>query len=128
MYKRAREAEKNGEVVTDVPMRDMIVYEAEVLNVETIVVNYDSEKISDLETVLPIIDDMEKEEGSVDIGKDVNRVVVTVRFAVASGVYIRSLAEDLGKRLGYPATLQNLRRTKVGEFTIDDAQSISDFE
>ncbi len=47
--------------------------------------------------------------------------VVTVRFYVRSGVYIRSLAEELGKRMGYPATLQNLRRTKVGEFLVEDA-------
>ncbi len=53
-----------------------------------------------------------------------NRCVVTVRFFVSSGTYIRSLAEELGKRLGYPATLQNLRRTKIGEFDITDAQSL----
>jgi len=54
------------------------------------------------------------------------RAVATVRFSVASGTYIRSLAEELGRRLGYPATLQNLRRTKVGEFTIEDAQQLAD--
>jgi tRNA pseudouridine55 synthase len=50
--------------------------------------------------------------------------VVTVRFKVGSGTYIRSLAEELGRRLGYPATLQNLRRTKVGKFDIKDAISL----
>ena len=98
MYKRAREAEKKGEVITDVPMRDMTIYEVEVLDMKDIIV--DSKK----------------------------RVVVTVRFKVASGVYIRSLAEELGRKLGCPATLQNLRRTKVGEFSIEDAQPLSDFE
>ncbi|MEZ4200722.1 MAG: hypothetical protein R3B69_04070 [Candidatus Paceibacterota bacterium] len=48
--------------------------------------------------------------------------VVNVRFNVGSGTYIRSLAEEFGKRLGYPATLKNLRRTKVGEFKIENAQ------
>lgn len=52
------------------------------------------------------------------------RLVVTIRFKVGSGTYIRSLAEELGKRVGYPATLQNLRRTKVGGFDIDMAQQI----
>lgn len=51
-----------------------------------------------------------------------DRCVLVVRFAVGSGTYIRSLAEELGHRLGYPATLQNLRRTKVGEFNIEDAE------
>jgi tRNA pseudouridine55 synthase len=50
-----------------------------------------------------------------------NHCVATVRFEVGSGTYIRSLGEELGKRLGYPATLQNLRRTKVGSFNVDDA-------
>lgn len=52
------------------------------------------------------------------------RGVVIVRFAVSSGTYIRSLAEEFGKRLGYPATLKNLRRTKVGEFSVDDAEQL----
>jgi tRNA pseudouridine55 synthase len=56
------------------------------------------------------------------------RAVATVRFAVSSGTYIRSLAEELGRRVGYPATLQNLRRTKVGEFCIEDAKQIDDFK
>ncbi len=53
--------------------------------------------------------------------------VANVRFAVGSGTYIRSLGEELGQRLGYPATLQLLRRTKVGEFDITDAKQIEDF-
>lgn len=55
-----------------------------------------------------------------------NRCVATVRFFVSSGTYIRSLAEELGKRLGYPATLQNLRRTQIGDFKIEDAQSLDE--
>ena len=55
---------------------------------------------------------------------DKDRAVATVCFKVGSGTYIRSLAEELGRRLGYPATLQNLRRTKVGEFDIKDAQTL----
>ena len=52
------------------------------------------------------------------------RAVATIRFVVASGTYIRSLAEELGREIGYPACLQNLRRTKVGEYRIEDSQSI----
>ncbi len=50
-----------------------------------------------------------------------NFQLVTVRFAVGSGTYIRSLAEEFGRRVGYPATLYNLRRTKVGDYSIDNA-------
>ncbi len=52
------------------------------------------------------------------------RGVVKARFDVASGVYIRSLAEEFGKRLGYPATIKELRRTKIGDFDVADARPI----
>lgn len=51
-----------------------------------------------------------------------DRTHVRVRFFVGSGTYIRSLAEELGRRLGYPATLGGLRRTQVGEFRVENAQ------
>lgn len=54
------------------------------------------------------------------------RAVAVIRFQVASGTYIRSLAEELGRRVGYPATLQALRRTRVGEFRVEDALSLPD--
>ena len=41
----------------------------------------------------------------------------------SSGTYIRSLADDLGRLLGGGAHLRNLRRTRVGQFTLDQAQS-----
>jgi tRNA pseudouridine55 synthase len=52
------------------------------------------------------------------------RGYVRARFDVASGVYIRSLAEEFGTRLGYPATIKELRRTKIGDFAVADARSI----
>ena len=61
---------------------------------------------------------------SLDIIDDIKKGVATVRFSVGSGTYVRSLAEELGRRLGYPATLQALRRTKVGEFRVEDAESV----
>jgi len=38
-----------------------------------------------------------------------------------SGTYIRSLAHDLGQRLGCGAYLSGLVRTKIGDYTIDQA-------
>lgn len=40
---------------------------------------------------------------------------------VSSGTYIRSLAEDIGKKLGTGAYLSSLRRTKVGKFYIENS-------
>jgi tRNA pseudouridine55 synthase len=47
-----------------------------------------------------------------------------VRVVCSSGFYVRSLAHDLGQRLGCGAHLEGLRRTRAGEFTLDDAVSL----
>jgi tRNA pseudouridine55 synthase len=52
------------------------------------------------------------------------RGIVKARFDVLSGVYIRSLAEEFGVRLGYPATIKELRRTKIGDFDVADARPV----
>lgn len=48
-----------------------------------------------------------------------------VRFTVgcSKGTYIRSLAHDIGQKLGVGAYLYNLRRTKIGELKIEDAST-----
>ena len=46
------------------------------------------------------------------------------RVVCSSGTYIRTLAEDLGKRLGIGAHLTALRRTRVGQFSLDQAISL----
>jgi tRNA pseudouridine55 synthase len=40
------------------------------------------------------------------------------------GTYVRSLARDLGERLGCGALVRTLRRTRVGPFTADDALTL----
>ena len=45
---------------------------------------------------------------------------------VSSGTYIRSLAVDIGEKLGTGAYMSALRRTKVGNFDIKDARPTSD--
>ena len=47
--------------------------------------------------------------------------LMTFRVVCSPGTYIRSLAHDLGKRLGCGAHLTALRRTQSGEFRIEDA-------
>lgn len=80
--KRLYELARQG-VEVEVPIKTMIVHDAQVVSVK-----------------LPL---------------------VTVRFDVASGVYIRSLAVELGHRLGCGGTLANLRRTRVDQWSVDKA-------
>jgi tRNA pseudouridine55 synthase len=42
----------------------------------------------------------------------------------SAGFYVRSLAHDLGQRLGIGAHLAGLRRTRTGDFTVDQAVSL----
>jgi tRNA pseudouridine55 synthase len=42
----------------------------------------------------------------------------------SSGTYVRALARDLGLALGTGGHLTALRRTRVGPFTLDEAQSL----
>ncbi len=52
-----------------------------------------------------------------------------VRFAVecSGGTYVRSLAHDLGQKLGYGAHLGGLRRTAVAEFPESRARTLEQF-
>ena len=58
------------------------------------------------------------------------KVIPKVDFKVicSKGTYIRSLANDYGKALNSGAHLSALRRTRIGEFNIEQAISIEDFE
>ncbi|MBU3968839.1 tRNA pseudouridine(55) synthase TruB [Patescibacteria group bacterium] len=51
---------------------------------------------------------------------------IKIEISVSSGTYIRSIAEEFGERLGYPASLSDLRRIKIGDFDIKNAQHIAD--
>lgn len=53
--------------------------------------------------------------------------VVHFRVVCSTGTYIRSLAFDYGKQLGCGAYLSSLRRTRIGQFSVDDAESIQSF-
>jgi tRNA pseudouridine55 synthase len=52
---------------------------------------------------------------------------VYFRVVCSTGTYIRSLAFDFGNQLGCGGYLSSLRRTRIGEFSVDKALSISDF-
>ncbi|MFN5306789.1 MAG: tRNA pseudouridine(55) synthase TruB [Bacteroidota bacterium] len=46
---------------------------------------------------------------------------VSFRLVCSKGTYVRCIARDLGKALGYPAYLHKLIRTRSGDFSIDHA-------
>ncbi len=51
---------------------------------------------------------------------------ITVRVVCSKGTYIRALARDIGQALGSGAHLTALRRTRVGDVTVDRCLSVAD--
>lgn len=52
---------------------------------------------------------------------DPRALILEVRVACSTGTYIRSLAHDLGQKLGSGAILQELRRESIGPLVVADA-------
>lgn len=50
------------------------------------------------------------------------------RVVCSTGTYVRTLAEDIGKRLGIGAHLAELRRTRVGPFVVEHAITLDDLQ
>ncbi|MGM0496521.1 MAG: tRNA pseudouridine(55) synthase TruB [Bacteroidota bacterium] len=57
---------------------------------------------------------------------DYDYPVLTLKVRCSKGTYIRSLARDIGKDLGTGAHIVGLRRTKIGDYSLDDASSIKE--
>ena len=52
----------------------------------------------------------------------------TFFVSVSKGTYIRSLINDIGSRLNIPMSMEELRRTRVGKYKIEDASSIDNLK
>lgn len=52
---------------------------------------------------------------------------VDFRVVCSKGTYIRSLANDFGKVLNSGAHLSELRRTKIGDFKVENAKTVEEF-
>lgn len=57
----------------------------------------------------------------------INENQLEFRVVCSKGTYIRSLAHDFGKALNSGAHLSVLRRTKIGDFSVENAESIESF-
>ncbi|KKQ80417.1 MAG: tRNA pseudouridine synthase B [Parcubacteria group bacterium GW2011_GWC2_38_7] len=51
---------------------------------------------------------------------------LVIRVDCGSGVYIRSLARDIGVKLGVGGYMSDLTRTRVGEFTLDKCRRLEE--
>ena len=51
-----------------------------------------------------------------------------VRVCCSTGTYLRSLAHELGQKLAVGAHVESLRRTAMGEFTVENAHTLEELE
>ncbi len=65
--------------------------------------------------------------GSLTKNRDVT-TDICIRVVCSAGTYVRTLAEDFGKRLGVGAHLAELRRTRAGDFSVKNALSLEQLQ
>ncbi len=53
---------------------------------------------------------------------------ISLRVVCSAGTYIRTLAEDIGRKVGTLAHLAELRRTRAGKFTIEQSLTLEQLE
>jgi tRNA pseudouridine55 synthase len=53
---------------------------------------------------------------------------MSIRVVCGKGTYIRSLARDIGRALASGAFITSLRRTRVGDFRVEDSVSFDHFQ
>lgn len=54
--------------------------------------------------------------------------LVTMRVRCSKGTYIRTLCEDMGRKLGTGGTMESLLRTRVGNFHLNEARKLDEIE
>ena len=52
--------------------------------------------------------------------------VLNIELTAAKGTYARAVAEEIGRRLGVPATVLELRRTRIGAYDVRNAKRPED--
>jgi len=62
---------------------------------------------------------------SIDI-IDCSADIAKLKVVCHTGAYMRSLARDLGEKLGSSATLSYLKRTRIGKFSVNNSFRIND--
>ena len=67
-------------------------------------------------------------EQAAELADTTSQPTITIRVVCSKGTYIRALARDIGQALNSGAYLTALTRTKVGDYRIEDARDIYDFE
>lgn len=115
LYKVARKAQNSPEALKqelkhiELPKKLVNVYEFDLVSFENEEIILASSSLAQSDTNLKL-----------------TLPVLTCEITCTSGTYIRSIAHDLGAELNTGATLIDLKRTVVGNFTVKDSIEIED--
>ncbi|MBO5871662.1 MAG: tRNA pseudouridine(55) synthase TruB [Bacteroidaceae bacterium] len=69
-----------------------------------------------------VIDEIEQLEFNPDT------MLLTIRVVCSKGTYIRALARDIGLAMGSGAHLTALRRTRIGDYTVEQCHTLETFQ
>lgn len=118
-------AKDGGLQEDDIPSRKVEVYGIELLSVENISTKILEARI--LQNISLVRGDFRQEEINGDWRRffEVRSLeekfpIIKIKVSCGSGTYIRSIANELGKKLGVPALALSILRTKVGECGLKD--------
>ena len=65
---------------------------------------------------------------SDEMPEDSKSVRIAIRVVCTKGTYIRTLCDDIGKKLGCGGCMEGLIRSRVGAFSLDNAYTLSDIQ
>lgn len=80
------------------------------------------------QVVIPVRQVTVHEAEVLEFSSSDEEVKARIRYHVSKGTYIRSLGHDLGQKLGVGAFLSGLTRTRIGEYSLENAQTLEEFE
>jgi tRNA pseudouridine55 synthase len=122
LYEYAR---KNIEI-NDIPTRQVIVNSIELIDV--LICHCErSEAIHQLLTNEWIASSQAPRNDDQFLKNSENPILI-VDIDCSEGTYIRSIAHDLGEKLGYGACLSDLTRTKAGKFNLEKSHTLEEIE
>ena len=124
--RRAFDYMRQGEEV-ELKAKELVIDEIELLDLNLPEQGIRSPHAS--EVMLPAEVDIKAYDQPLDYQGDCQEVpYLQIRVVCSKGTYIRALARDIGKALGSGAYLIGLRRTRVGDITVEDCLQLDNVE
>jgi len=63
-----------------------------------------------------------------DFFKQGNFYILRIEMKCEKGTYARSIAEEIGKKLNFPATIKELKRLKIGNFSVEKSEKLNEIK